>query len=114
MAKNDQILSKQNKRDLKLTSINSKIFLSKSGVKQPPLTLLLTMMGRLKVNIQGNQPEIYRKNLNRCSEQKFAQSVIVVLDDIFDQPHSTRRTAQNAIAAGLKCALQGLKIIFNI
>ena len=87
-------------------SLHNEIYDSQGGAKEP-LTLLLTMMGRLKVNVQGKQPEIYRKNLNRCNEQKFDQSAIVVLDDIFDQPYSTRKTAQNAIAAGLKCALQG-------
>ena len=75
--------------------------------KQEPLTMLVTIMGRLKVNVQGNQVQIFKDKLNRCRTMPFDESAVVVLEDIYEQPVSRERSARNAISAGLRCALQG-------
>ena len=72
-----------------------------------PLTILVTMMGRLKVNVQGNQVNIYRNKLNSCGINMFDESTVVVLDDIYNKPVSRETASTRAIIAGLKCVIQG-------
>lgn len=78
-----------------------------------PLTLLVTMMGRLKVNVQGKQVYIFKNKLDRCKHMEFDESAFVVLDDIYKQPVSREPSPRKAIAAGLRCALQGTYILFS-
>jgi len=73
-----------------------------------PLSLLVTMMGRLKVNVQGRQVFIFKNKLDKCKKMPFDESAVVVLDDGYKQPVSREQSARKAIAAGLRCALQGM------